>query len=84
MTGNSIRDEFFAWLSEKVSPAQLSEYFVSCADVESFCIQENILDGKLFDITDLNTLNNFIRNIIVSKKFRLHYKRSLERVFINA
>lgn len=52
-TTHSLQDEFFAWLSKRISSAQLSEYYISYADIDQFCLQENILDKKLFETTDL-------------------------------
>ena len=76
----SIRDKFFSWLSAKVSPAQLSEYYISYADIEQFCLQENILDKKIFELTDLNIINNLTDIIGSNKKFRSQYKHRLSKI----
>ena len=79
-TITSIQDKFFAWLAKKTSPAQLSEYYISCDDIDKFCLKENILDKKLFEITDVNVINN-LKNILDSnKKFRSRHKHGLSKI----
>ena len=82
-TNVSVRDKFFLWLSKKVSPAQLSEYCMACIDIEKFCLQEKILDKKLFEITDFNFIGylmDFIGSNTVYKKFRAGYGHNLNKV----
>ena len=39
----NVQERFFAWLSARVSPAQLSEFYIVCKDIESFCMSKRIL-----------------------------------------
>lgn len=78
-----FRDEFFLWLSKKVSNSQLSEYCIACVDIEEFCLQEKILERKLFEITDLKVIENLIAVLSSSKvykKFRANHKHNFSKV----
>ena len=79
----SVRDQFFLWLSKKVSPAQLSEYCIVCIDIEKFCLQEKILDNKLFETTDfkfIDYLINVVGSNTIYKKFRAGYGHNSNKV----
>lgn len=79
----SVREKFFLWLSEKVSPAQLSEYFIVCIDIEKFCLHEKILEKNLFEITDLKSIENLIYAVTSNKtfkKFRAEYGHSSGKI----
>ena len=80
---NSVRDKFFLWLSKKVSSAQLSEYAISCVDIEKFCLQEKILDKPLFEVTNFNIIGgliDIIRSNNMYKKFRSGYGHNFSKV----
>ena len=80
---NSVKDKFFLWLSKKVSSAQLSEYAISCVDIEKFCLQEKILDKPLFEVTDFNIIGgliDIIRSNNMYKKFRSGYGHNFSKV----
>ena len=79
-TKNSNRDNFFAWLSKKISSAQLSEYYICYADIDYFCFQENLSDKRLFEITDANIVNYLTDIVLKSKKFRNSYRHSQGKI----
>ncbi len=78
----SVQEEFFLWLSKKVSPAQLSEYCIACIDIEKFCLQERIFGKNLFETTDLKAIESlvgFISSNQVYKRFRATYGHNLSK-----
>ena len=79
-SSKSLQDQFFAWLSKKISPAQLSEIYITYADIESFCLQKKILTEKLFETTEIDTIKNLMGLISSSKEFRQHYKRNVSKI----
>ncbi len=77
---SNIQEEFFAWLSEQVSPMQLSELYMAYLDIESFCLKANILKSSLFDISDLKVLEEVREAISKNKNYRNKYSRQYEKM----
>lgn len=76
----SIQERFITWLSDKVSPARLSELCIAFSDIESFCIQRKILHKKLFETTELSEIRSVIETIYSNKVFRFTYKKDLSKM----
>ena len=54
----SIEDEFIKYLAGKVSPTQLSEFYLCYSEIEAFCLKVKVLQKPLFQTTDFNVIKN--------------------------
>ena len=79
-TTHSIQDEFFAWLSKRISPAQLSEIYITYTTIEDLCFKENLINAKLFEMADFNAINNLLTSINSNKKILRKYKYNLNKI----
>lgn len=81
MVEPSVEELFYQWLSARVSPAQLSEFYMAFTDIESFCISRKILHKPLFQTTNLDVLREVLRTVESNKVFRFsHNKRFLRKI----
>lgn len=39
----NVQEKFFTWLKARVSSAQLSEFYIVCKDIESYCMNKHII-----------------------------------------
>lgn len=49
----NVQEKFFSWLAERVSSAQLSDFYMVCKDIDEFCVRRHILAAPLFETTDV-------------------------------
>lgn len=76
----SIQDQYFKWLATHVSPAQLSELYVSYIDIENFCLSRKIIKKKLFALTDIGDVRKVLDTVESNKVFRFTYKKNLSKM----
>lgn len=76
----SIKDEFFKWLSNKVTDTQLSDSYIMCDEIEQHCINKGILSSGIFGTTNINLVNKTSRILATDKDFRDQHRRSLSRI----
>ena len=72
----SIQLKFVEWLSSKVSAAKLSELYIVCNDIESFCLERKILSHKLFETTNPEE----IKRVISTIELRFSYKSNFNKM----
>lgn len=71
----NVEEQFFTWLSAIVSSTQLSDFYMVCKNIETFCINKNILNAPLFETTDLETLQHVVDTIQTNKKLSTTLER---------
>ena len=76
----NVQEKFFAWLSAKVSSAQLSEFYIVCKDIESFCMSKHILTEPLFETTNTVLIQGVIDTIKSNRMFQFKYFRHLGKM----
>lgn len=76
----SAQEEFFLWLSTQQASSQLSDIYFLLTDIEDFCLKRNILQKKLFETTDIETINRVVLTVDSDKVFRFTHKRNLKRL----
>lgn len=69
----NVQEKFFAWLMAKVSSVQLSEFYIVCKNIESFCMSKNILAEPLFETTDTVVIQRVIDTIKSNRMFQFKY-----------
>lgn len=73
----TIENQFFLWLSSKVSTIQLSESYLAYSDIEDFCLKTNVLKKPLFQTTDLQIITKIKYTVESNKVFRYTHKDKL-------
>lgn len=76
----NVQEKFFAWLQERVSSAQLSEFYIVCKDIESFCMNKRILTQPLFETTNTVVIQGVIDTIKSNRMFQFKYFRQLGKM----
>ena len=79
-TEKDNRDCYLDWLSNKVTPAQLSELYMSYEAIDEFCIKTKVLKYPLLETTDINIIRLVQKTVEQNKVFRFQHKREINRV----
>lgn len=75
MENHTVENDFFNWLSTRVSPAQLSELYTLFSGVNEFCLSRKILKTHLFQTTDIATLAKVRHTVESDKVFAFQHKK---------
>lgn len=76
----NVQESFFTWLKDRVSSAQLSEFYIVCGEIESFCLSKRILAQPLFETTDTAVIQDVINTIKTNRAFQFKYFRHLGKM----
>lgn len=57
--GRAVENDFMKYLSERVSPAQLSELYRYYSEIEAFCLKIKVLKKPLFETTDFEIIKKY-------------------------
>mgnify|MGYP002508547374 CR=1 FL=1 len=71
---------FMAWLSTKVSPAQLSELYMAFQEIEQQAKKAKIVKRSLYENVDVTVFKKIRSNIEQSKVFKFTHKRQMGRI----
>lgn len=74
--GMDNKKNFYKYLEEKVSPAQLSALYNSYGEIEYFCTRMKVLNKPLFETDDLDTLNKVKKLITTHKAFAVTHRKT--------
>lgn len=61
----NAESDFMRYLSERVSPAQISQLYRCYSEIENFCLKIKILQNPLFETTDFKTIKKY--NALLNK-----------------
>ena len=73
----TFEQSYLEWLSEKVTPKKLSDFYLLYPDIETFCLKRGILKKQLFKVIDLGIIKKVVRTVEENKVFRIKYKKKL-------
>ena len=76
----SVQDEFYSYLTKQKPTFQLSDAYLMFSDIESFCLERKILQNKLFETTDLETIKRVVQTVDSNRVFRFTYKQNLKKM----
>ena len=76
----SCESDFMTWLSNRVSPAQLSELYWCYTEIESSCLRVKILKKPLFETTDYEVVQELQRYIEKNKYFHVMHRRQFSKL----
>lgn len=68
------QDKYVAWLSQKVSPVQLSELYMMYEIIDEFCIERKVLKKPLLQTTELEIVKAAQQMVEQNKVFRFCIK----------
>lgn len=71
---------FLSWLSSNVSPAQLSELYLSLNEIEQQAKKSKLITSSLYENFDLPTVKKICADVERNKSFKLNHKRSWSRI----
>ena len=78
--GRAVENDFMKYLSERVSPAQLSELYRYYSEIEAFCLKIKVLKKPLFETTDFEIIKKVQRTIEQNKIFRITHRRQIKEI----
>lgn len=67
----NIQEKFINWLMTRVSPIQLSEYYIMYKDIESFAMGKRILTEPLFETMNIDVIQEVFNVIKSDRMFQL-------------
>lgn len=76
----NVQEEFFSWLSGQVSSTMLSEFYIACKDIETFCMSKGILTAPLFETTDPDVIQRVANTVNSNRIFQLKYYRQIGKM----
>ncbi len=79
-SNKTIKEEFFAWLSGRVTGTQLSDSYLVCDEIDKFCTESNAFTTGMFGTRSINYINKLSRVLASDKNFRQEHKRGLSKV----
>lgn len=79
-TEKDNRERYVDWLSQKVSPAQLSELYMSYEVIDEFCIKTKVLKQSLLKTTDIDIIKMAQKTVEQNKLFRYQHKREISKI----
>lgn len=74
------QDKYITWLSQKVSPAQLSELYMMYEIIDEFCVERKVLKKPLLQTTELEMVKAAQQMIEQNKVFRFLHKREMKKI----
>lgn len=76
----SHESEFFTWLTERVTPSQLSDFYKVFHEISSFCVSRKIIPTPLFMIDNVSQIK-LVRNTVEQNSiFRFTHKRDIKKM----
>jgi hypothetical protein len=80
----TTEESFAAWLSDKVSPSQLSQIWSCYHEIEAFCQKINILKKPLFTTTDLDIVKRVQKTVSQNKIFTITHRKRIKSIILAA
>lgn len=78
-TEKDASNRYLDWLSGKVTPAQLSELYMSYETINEFCINTKVLKNSLLETTDIDIVKLAQKTVEQNKVFRFRHKREINK-----
>lgn len=74
---NVYENGFYEWVSSRVTPKQLSDYYFRIADIDNYAHSKRLYRGSFFDVASEETLNKLLSAL----KNEKNYQNSRNRTF---
>lgn len=76
----TMEDEFFEWLSKRISAPQQNELKSVYKLINNFCLNGKLIQQPLLEITDLGQLTKVRYIILHNRLFKLMYKKQIRKM----
>ena len=76
----NVREQYFDWLSGRVSPELLPELVCILEEAEKYCISNKIILQPFFSMTDVSTVRKNIKAFNSDRDFRNRFRRTLAKI----
>lgn len=76
----SIQDEFCSYLLTQIPTFQQSDVYLMLKDIENFCLERNILQNKLVETIDLDTIRQVVQTVDSNPIFQSTYNLNQKRM----
>ena len=73
------QEQFTAWLSGRLSPAQMSEIYITYYDIDKYLQEEKILEKPVLETMDLKKIESIKNMIMTNGKFRFVHRSKIEK-----
>ena len=73
------QEQFTAWLSCRLSSAQMSEIYITYYDIDKYLQKEKILETPVLETMDLNKIESIKKMIMTNGKFRFIHRAKVEK-----
>ena len=73
------QEQFTAWLSCRLSPAQMSEIYITYYDIDKYLQGEKILETPVLETMNLKKIESIKNMIMTNGKFRFIHRSKLEK-----
>lgn len=73
------QEQFIAWLSCRLSPAQMSEIYITYYDIDKYLQEEKILETPVLETMDLKKIESIKNMIMTNGKFRFVHRSKMEK-----
>ena len=73
------QEQFTAWLSCRLSPAQMSEIYITYYDIDKYLQKEKILEMPVLETMNLNKIESIQKMIMTNGKFRFVHRAKIEK-----
>ncbi len=73
------QEQFTAWLSCRLSLAQMSEIYITYYDIDKYLQEEKILETPVLETMDLNKIESIKKMIMTNGKFRFIHRAKIEK-----
>lgn len=73
-------DRYMSWLADKVSPAQLSELYVTYKNIESECTKAHVIRESLFECMNIVEIDKIRSTVEGNKLFCIFHKKESGKI----
>ena len=75
----TTEDLFWSWLSQRLSPTQVSEMRLCYPEIEGFCLRIKALSKPLFETTEYSKVKKLHSAITENRLFQLAHKKQMKK-----
>lgn len=73
------QEQFTEWLSGRLSPAQMSEIYITYYDIDKYLQEEKILETPVLETMNLKKIESIKNMIMTNGKFRFVHRSKIEK-----
>lgn len=79
-TENSVEEKLNSWVSDQMSSEKIADFYSALRGVNIFCRSRKIINGNIWNITDLDVLMKVLEIVDYDKNFKRAYRKQIKRM----